>query len=88
MLLVDTKLRNVPVMERRLPKLRLVRIPTAIRHCPFDQSLQRTAPSLEETDSDAVTVMKGWLQTLEGHALYAERKARVETVFGIFKNVM
>ena len=39
-------------------------------------------------DTDAVTAMKHRLQTAEGKAIYSKRKATVETVFGVIKEVL
>ena len=39
-------------------------------------------------DADAVTVMAHRLRTVEGKAIYAQRKSTVETVFGIIKEVL
>ena len=51
-------------------------------------SARRASPRPKETDTESVAVMKWWLRTPSGRALYAERKSTVETVFGILKNVM
>ena len=39
-------------------------------------------------DADAVTAMQHRLQTAEGKAIYSKRKATVETVFGVIKEVL
>ena len=39
-------------------------------------------------DADAVTAMKYRLQTAEGKPIYSKRKATVETVFGVIKEVL
>lgn len=39
-------------------------------------------------DADALTAMEHRLQTLEGKAVYAQRKCTIETVFGIIKEVL
>ena len=39
-------------------------------------------------EADAVTAMKHRLQTAEGKAIYSKRKATVETVFGVIKEVL
>ena len=39
-------------------------------------------------EADAVTAMKQRLQTAEGKAIYGKRKATVETVFGVIKEVL
>ena len=39
-------------------------------------------------DADAVTAMQHRMQTAEGKAIYGKRKATVETVFGVIKEVL
>ena len=46
------------------------------------------APPECPADADAVTAMKHRLQTAEGKAIYSKRKATVETVFGVIKEVL
>jgi len=51
-------------------------------------SARRASPRPRETDTASVAVMKWWLRTPSGRALYAERKSTVETVFGVIKEVL
>ena len=46
------------------------------------------APPECPADADAVTAMQHRLQTAEGKAIYSKRKATVETVFGVIKEVL
>ena len=53
---------------------------------PLAQRMQ--APPACAADADAVTAMQYRLQTAEGKAIYSKRKATVETVFGVIKEVL
>ena len=53
---------------------------------PLAQRMQ--APPACPTDADAVTAMQYRLRTGEGKAIYSKRKATVETVFGVIKEVL
>lgn len=53
---------------------------------PLAQRMQ--APPACPADADAVTAMQYRLQTAEGKAIYSKRKATVETVFGVIKEVL
>ena len=46
------------------------------------------APPECPADADAVTAMQHRMQTAEGKAIYSKRKATVETVFGVIKEVL
>ena len=46
------------------------------------------APPECPAEADAVTAMKYRMQTAEGKAIYSKRKATVETVFGVIKEVL
>ena len=53
---------------------------------PLEERLK--APSACPADADAVTAMQHRMQTVEGKAIYGKRKATVETVFGVIKEVL
>ena len=53
---------------------------------PLAQRMQ--APLACPADADAVTAMQYRLRTAEGKAIYSKRKATVETVFGVIKEVL
>lgn len=53
---------------------------------PLAQRMQ--APPACAADADAVTAMQCRLRTAEGKAIYSKRKATVETVFGVIKEVL
>ena len=53
---------------------------------PLAQRMQ--APPACPADADAVTAMQYRLRTAEGKAIYGKRKATVETVFGVIKEVL
>ena len=53
---------------------------------PLAQRMQ--APPACPADADAVTAMQYRLRTAEGKAIYSKRKATVETVFGVIKEVL
>ena len=53
---------------------------------PLAQRMQ--SPPACPADADAVTAMQYRLQTAEGKAIYSKRKATVETVFGVIKEVL
>ena len=55
-------------------------------HPPVEQ--RWTSPPPLATDANIVDQMKHRLATLEGRAVYAQRKSTVEPVFGIIKSVM
>ena len=55
-----------------------------------NQALEERMKAAPEcpAEADAVTAMKQRLQTAEGKAIYGKRKATVETVFGVIKEVL
>ena len=53
---------------------------------PLEERMK--APSPCPADADAVTAMQHRMQTAEGKAIYGKRKATVETVFGVIKEVL
>ena len=53
---------------------------------PLEERM-KTAPECP-AEADAVTAMQHRLQTAEGKAIYGKRKATVETVFGVIKEVL
>ena len=53
---------------------------------PLEERL-KTVPACP-ADADAVTAMQHRMQTVEGKAIYGKRKATVETVFGVIKEVL
>ena len=55
-----------------------------------NQALEERMKAAPEcpAEADAVTAMKHRLQTAEGKAIYGKRKATVETVFGVIKEVL
>ena len=54
----------------------------------LEQRLQAPPECPAEANADAVTAMKHRLQTAAGKAIYSKRKATVETVFGVIKEVL
>ena len=53
---------------------------------PLEERMK--APSECPADADAVSAMQHRMQTAEGKAIYGKRKATVETVFGVIKEVL
>ena len=53
---------------------------------PLEERMK--APPACAADADAVTAMQQRMQTAEGKAIYGKRKATVETVFGVIKEVL
>ena len=53
---------------------------------PLEERMK--APAQCPADADAVTAMQHRMQTAEGKAIYGKRKATVETVFGVIKEVL
>ena len=53
---------------------------------PLEERMK--APPKCPADADAVTAMQHRMQTAEGKAIYGKRKATVETVFGVIKEVL
>ena len=53
---------------------------------PLEERMK--APAKCPVDADAVTAMQHRMQTAEGKAIYGKRKATVETVFGVIKEVL
>ena len=55
-----------------------------------NQPLEERMKAVPEcpADADAVTAMQHRMQTAEGKAIYGKRKATVETVFGVIKEVL
>lgn len=53
---------------------------------PWDERFKTPPPCPQ--DADAVAAMAHRLRTAEGKAIYAKRKATVETVFGVIKEAM
>ena len=53
---------------------------------PLEERMK--APAQCPVDADAVTAMQHRMQTAEGKAIYGKRKATVETVFGVIKEVL
>ena len=53
---------------------------------PLEERMK--APAECPEDADAVTAMQQRMQTAEGKAIYGKRKATVETVFGVIKEVL
>ena len=57
------------------------------RHNQALEERMKAAPECP-ADADAVTAMEHRLQTAEGKTIYGKRKATVETVFGVIKEVL
>ena len=53
---------------------------------PLEERMK--APPACAADADAATAMQQRMQTAEGKAIYGKRKATVETVFGVIKEVL
>ena len=66
----------------------MIRISQGAENGTTSQEERMKAPSECPADADAVSAMQHRMQTAEGKAIYGKRKATVETVFGVIKEVL